>query len=71
MRLGGIQTATTISEFMVGFVDFKEKGGVVEPSTIRGYKSESKIINKYIGDIKLQELDIAMVNDWMAKMTAD
>lgn len=56
---------------MSSFLDYKEKAGTVEPSTIRGYRHESKLICRYIGDIRLGELGIAEVNGFMARMTAD
>ncbi len=68
---GAAGSKATVEEFMSSFLDYKEKAGTVEPSTIRGYKHESKLICRYIGDIRLGELGIAEVNGFMARMTVD
>ena len=61
----------TVEEFMAAFLDYKEKAATVELSTIRGYRHESKLICRYIGEMRLGELGIADVNGFMARMTAD
>ena len=58
-------------EFLNLFMDYKEKAAVIEASTVRGYRHETKLICKYIGDVKLSDLHIAEVNQFMAEMTAD
>jgi len=68
---GAAGSKATVEEFMSSFLDYKEKVATVEPSTIRGYRHESKLICRYIGDIRLGELGISEVNDFMARMTAD
>ena len=60
-----------VTEFLDMFLDYKEKAAIVEPSTIRGYRHEVKLVCKYIGDVRLGELRIAEVNEFMAHMTAD
>lgn len=56
---------------MNNHVSYKEKCGLVEPSTIRGYRYEAKQIARYLGNERLGHLTIPMINDWMAQMTAD
>lgn len=68
---GAAGSKATIEEFMAAFLDYKEKADTVELSTIRGYRHESKLICRYIGDMRLGELGIADVNGFMARMTAD
>lgn len=60
-----------VTEFLDMFLDYKEKAAVVELSTIRGYRHEAKLVCKYVGDVKLSDLHIAEVNEFMAGMTAD
>ena len=60
-----------VAEFFDMFLDYKEKAAVVEPSTIRGYRHEAKLVCKYVGDVRLGDLRIAEVNGFMAGMTAD
>lgn len=71
LKGGAMHSRLTVGEFMTSFVDYKEKCGVVEPSTIRGYRGEVKQISKYLGEEPLSDLTIAKVNDWMAQMTAE
>ena len=61
----------TVSEFLTSFVDYKEKVGIIEPSTIRGYRYEAKLVSKYIGNVRLSELSIPAVTDWMAQMVEE
>lgn len=60
-----------VTEFFDMFLDYKEKAAIVELSTIRGYRHEAKLVCKYVGDVKLADLHIAEVNEFMAGMTAD
>lgn len=71
LKGGALHSKITVAEFMESFVDYKERCGIVEPSTIRGYRGEIKQISKYIGEEFLSDLSIPMVNDWMAQMTAE
>ena len=43
------------------FLDYKEESGTIEPSTVRGYRSEAKLICRYIGGEKLVSVTIATV----------
>ena len=68
---GAVASGITVREFMERFLDYKEKSGTIEPSTVRSYRTETKLICKYIGAEKLTEVGIATVNGWMADMTRD
>ena len=61
----------TVREFMSMFLDYKEKAAIVEASTIRGYRHESKLVCRYIGELRLGDVGIPDVNGFMASMTAD
>ena len=66
---GALATGMTVREFMDRFLDYKEKSGTIEPSTVQGYRGESKLITRYLGAEKLASVAIGTVNDWMAAMT--
>ena len=68
---GALATGMTMREFMDRFLDYKEKSGTIEPSTVQGYRGESKLITRYLGAEKLASVAIGTVNDWMAAMTGD
>jgi len=68
---GALATGVSVREFLDRFVDYKEESGTIEPSTVRSYRGESRLICKYIGNVKLVDVSIAVVNDWMAAMTKD
>ena len=68
---GNLTSGITVKEFMDTFLDYKEDSGTIEPSTVRGYRHETKLICKYIGAEKLTEVTIATVNNWMADMSRD
>ena len=61
----------TLAEFLTAFVDYKEKCGIIEPSTLKGYRYEARQISGYIGNELLCELSIATINNWMAQMIED
>lgn len=65
---GAFGTNVTIAQFMASFITYKEMSGTVERSTICGYKTETKWITKYIGNVTLDELTIPIINQWMASM---
>lgn len=46
---GALHSKLTVAEFLTSFVDYKEKCGIVEPSTIKGYRYEARQISHYIG----------------------
>lgn len=68
---GAIGSNMTVQEYMDAFLLYKQYSGTVEASTIRGYRSDTKYINKYIGDVKLSELSIPVINKWMADAVKD
>ena len=68
---GALATGMTMREFMDRFLDYKQKSGTIEPSTVQGYRGESKLITRYLGAEKLASVAIGTVNDWMAAMTGD
>ena len=70
-RGGAIATGITVREFMERFIDYKEASGTIEPSTVRSYRTEARLIARYIGAEPLAAVSIATVNDWMAAMTRD
>ncbi len=71
-RKGGtLATGMTVREFMESFVDYKEQSGTIEPSAVRDYRGQAKLIAKYIGTERLTSVTIGTVNDWMARMTKD
>ncbi|MBQ9002253.1 MAG: site-specific integrase [Eggerthellaceae bacterium] len=68
---GAVGANITLSEFMLTYLDVREKDGTLEPSTVRGYRGDAKQILKYIGDVQLGSLTIPDVSKWMSDMTAD
>jgi len=64
-------TKSTVREFLDSFIDYKENSGTIEPSTVTGYRCEAKMAYRYIGDVRLSELDIPAVAQWMADMSKD
>jgi hypothetical protein len=70
-REGGTKgSKTTIREYMEKFLAEKEASGTIEPSTVRGYNNDNKLICRHLGDIRLSDLTIAQVNRWMSDLTA-
>ena len=66
-----VSSSITVKEFMESFLKYKIESKTIEPSTIRGYRHEIKLMSKYIGAERLSSLNVATVNAWMAKMSAD
>lgn len=73
LELKGFSASTdmTTRQFINLFLDYKVQSKTIEASTIRGYRSEAKMMCKYIGAIELRDLNIPAVNAWMAKMSED
>lgn len=65
------ESRMTVKDFMDLFLDYKEKSGTIEPSTVRSYRGETRMLLKYLGNNRLDELSIAVVNKWMSDMTFD
>lgn len=63
-----IASDMTVRDFMEHFMAIKEASATVEASTLRSYHSEARKINRYLGDVRLCELSIPIINQWMADM---
>lgn len=61
----------TVSQFMQTFLEYKIGSKTVESSTICGYRGEINMMCKYIGAVRLCDLTIPAVNEWMATMSQD
>ena len=61
----------TLAEYLDQYVKHKEDGGMVEHSTIAGYRKEVRTITRYLGATPLSEVNISVVNGWMAQMTSE
>lgn len=61
----------TIKQFMESFLEYKVSSKTIEPSTIRGYRCETKMMCKYIGSERISDLTVPAINRWMAKMSED
>lgn len=66
-----LPSKTSVASYTSDFIERKSKSGTVERSTIAGYKTESKIMTKYISDKPIEELRIADVDNLMAQMISD
>ena len=64
-------TDMTIREYMKNYLEYKVASKTIESSTIRGYKADTKMMCKYISSEQLSDLNVAMVNSWMARMSED
>lgn len=70
--LGGASSSNvSLRDFMASFMRHKEDSGTIEPSTVRGYRVGTRIICRYLGNVKLAELSIPDVSGWMHDMSAD
>ncbi|WP_283171506.1 tyrosine-type recombinase/integrase [Curtanaerobium respiraculi] len=70
--LGGASSSNvSLRDFMASFMRHKEGSGTIEPSTVRGYRAETRIICRYLGNAKLAELSIPDISGWMHDMSAD
>lgn len=65
---GAVSSSVTVQQFMDSFLAYKEASGTIEPSTIRGYRAESKQVCSVLGSERLCDLTIPAVNSWMAGM---
>ncbi|WP_165046307.1 site-specific integrase [Adlercreutzia sp. ZJ138] len=61
----------TVRQLMEGFLEYKVSSKTIEPSTIRGYKGETKTICRYIGAELISDLSVPTINAWMANMSDD
>ena len=69
-RRGAAYTSRlTLVEFLERFIQYKEDGRTVEPSTISGYRKEAKVVARYLGATRLADVSIPAVSAWMAQMS--
>lgn len=68
---GAVGSTVTVKQFMDSFLAFKEASGTIEPSTMRGYRYEAGLIERYVGAERLCDLTIPMVARWMADMSKE
>ena len=71
LRGGAVGGGVTVRDFMGAFLSYKEKSSTIEPSTVRSYRAESRLICTYLGNVALADLSVPEVNRWMANMTAN
>ena len=70
--LGGAPSSNvSLRNFMASFMRHKEDSGTIEPSTVRGYRAETRITCRYLGSVRLAELSIPGASSWMRDMSAD
>lgn len=58
----------TVEEYMDAYIKMREQSGTVEPSTIQSYKKDVKRVYEFLGEVKLSDLTIDMINEWLASM---
>ncbi len=56
---------------MASFMRHKKGSGTIEPSTVRSYLSESRLICTYLGNVALADISVPEVNRWMVRMSGD
>ena len=71
LRGGAVGGGVTVRDFMGAFLSYEEKSSTIEPSTVRSYRAESRLICTYLGNVALADLSVPEVNRWMANMTAN
>ena len=70
--LGGASSSNvSLRNFMASFMCHKEDSGTIEPSTVRGYRAETRITCRYLGSVRLAVLFIPGASSWMRDMGAD
>ena len=57
-----------VPDYVSSFIDSKEGAKVLEPATIKSYRSTVKYISNGLDGVELRELNARMVNDWMADL---
>lgn len=66
-----IASSITIRELLDEFIDHKEKSGSIEASTVYHYRKDARVVCRYIGDVRVADLSIPIVDNWTAQMTAE
>lgn len=64
-------TDTTVAEYLDSYIDSREMSESLEPSTIYDYRKDAKQIKSYLGSCRLADVNIGLIEAWMAKMTSD
>lgn len=70
-RGGAYMTKITLREFLDRFLEHKEEMKAIESSTVRGYRAEIRLIDRYIGSEMLSDVSIPVIDSWMAQMVKD
>lgn len=66
-----VSSGITVCELLGAFIDHKEKTGSIEPSTAYHYRKDARVACRYIGDVRVADLTIPVVDDWIADMVDD
>lgn len=61
----------TVEQLLAEYVDYKERSGTIEKSTVKDYRYSAVFINKYIGHIKIGDLTPDDVNEMMSTALSD
>lgn len=70
--LGGASPSNvSLRNFMASFMRHKEDSGAIEPSTVRGYRAETRIICRHLGCVRLAEPSIPGASSRMHDMGDD
>ncbi|MFC2339625.1 MAG: hypothetical protein ACFNLW_07040 [Olsenella sp.] len=70
--LGGASSSNaSLRDFMASFMRHKEDSGAIEPSTVRGYRAETRIICRHLGCVRLAEPSIPGASSRMRDMGDD
>ena len=68
LELGGKldKSSATVEELMTKFVDYKDRSGTIEDSTVVDYVQSTNFVARWIGDVKICDLTPDDVNEFMA-----
>ena len=59
----------TVAAYVDRYINTEEKGGRIEPSTVRGYRTLAKRIRSAFSNTALKELRPDAVKDWLTSLT--
>ena len=68
---GAVGSTINVRDFLDHFLEVKEASKSIEKSTLVGYRYEARKISSYIGDVRLCDVNIVVVEEWMAKMVSE
>ncbi|MBQ9002444.1 MAG: site-specific integrase [Eggerthellaceae bacterium] len=68
---GAVGSTINVRDFLDHFLEVKEASKSIEKSTLVGYRYEARKISSYIGDVRLCDVNIMVVEEWMAKMVSE